>query len=266
MIGYIYKTTNLINQKKYIGKHQSSEYDPKYFGSGKILRMAIKKYGIENFINEMIDVADTIQELNKKEKCYIEYYKSVHGANCYNLAKGGDGGNVFEYQSSENKQKFIEKMTLINQKRCGSDDFKSKISEAMTRRYSDEDARKEHSEKIKTSWSNQELRKKQSEILKEYYSEHEHDCSFNNIPCVFELGDIKIQFASIQELTKYLLDEYQYTPARKTFNRLMELGSKRIPYEPFHKNKEKLQKLKGMLIYRLDKSVETNDDECNRVG
>ena len=68
MIGYIYKTTNKINQKIYIGKHQSSEYDNRYFGSGKILRRAIEKYGIENFANEMIDTADTDEELNQKEK------------------------------------------------------------------------------------------------------------------------------------------------------------------------------------------------------
>ena len=53
MIGYIYKTTNKINQKIYIGKHQSSEYDDKYFGSGKILRRAIEKYGLNNFTNEI---------------------------------------------------------------------------------------------------------------------------------------------------------------------------------------------------------------------
>ena len=41
MIGYIYKTTNNINQKIYIGKHQSSEYDNKYFGSGIILMRSI---------------------------------------------------------------------------------------------------------------------------------------------------------------------------------------------------------------------------------
>lgn len=42
MIGYIYKTTNILNNKIYIGKHSSNTYDPTYFGSGKILKQAIK--------------------------------------------------------------------------------------------------------------------------------------------------------------------------------------------------------------------------------
>jgi phosphate starvation-inducible PhoH-like protein len=48
----IYKITNLLNSKIYIGKDVSS--DPKYYGSGVIINNAIKKYGIENFLKENI--------------------------------------------------------------------------------------------------------------------------------------------------------------------------------------------------------------------
>lgn len=266
MIGYIYKTTNKINQKVYIGKHQSSEYDEKYFGSGKILRRAIEKYGLENFSNEIIDTADTDDELNKKEKYYIRHYKELYGEDCYNLASGGDGGDVFKYQSLEHKQQFAEKMTAINKQRCNTEDFKNKISMAASKRYQDINERILLSKRISKAWSNEELRQKQSETLKKYYSEHEHDCSFNFIPCAFELNDVKIYFNSIKDLRKYLLEEYQYNPDRRTFNRLMELGKQGIPYKPFHKNNEKLKRISGMLIYKLDKSVETNGDECSRVG
>lgn len=266
MIGYIYKTTNKINQKIYIGKHQSTEYDDKYFGSGKILIRAIEKYGIENFANEIIDIANTDEELNKKEKFYIKHYKSLYGKNCYNLASGGDGGNVFKYQTPESKEQFIKKMTEINKRRCATEDFKNKISKATFDRYKDVNERKLHSEKIRKIWSNQDLRQKQSGTLKEYYAKHKRNCSFNFIPCVFKLNDISVRFDSIKDLRKYLLEKYQYNPDRRTFNRLMELGKQGIPYKPFHKNNEKLQKLKGMLIYKLDKSVETNGDECSRVG
>ncbi len=266
MIGYIYKTTNLINKKCYIGKHQSPEYDAKYFGSGKILRRAIKKYGIENFVNEIIDTANTEEELNDKEKYYIKYYKEYLGKDCYNLANGGDGGDVFKYQSPEEKELFISKMTDINRQRCNTEEFKQKLSKATKERYSNPEERKIHSEKIKKVWSNPKLRRNQSEKLKEYYSNHKHDCSFNYIPCVFKLNDIEIQFDSIKDLREYLIKEYQYNPDRRTFNKLMELGRQGIPYKPFHKNNEKLQRLKGMLIYKIDESVETNGDECSRVG
>lgn len=43
MYGYIYKTTNLINNKIYIGQHKHEKFDIKYFGSGYALVNAIKK-------------------------------------------------------------------------------------------------------------------------------------------------------------------------------------------------------------------------------
>ena len=49
MYGYIYKTTNLINGKIYIGQHKSEEYDSSYYGSGKLIRRAIEKYGITKY-------------------------------------------------------------------------------------------------------------------------------------------------------------------------------------------------------------------------
>ena len=148
MIGYIYKTTNLINQKIYIGKHESPEYDHTYFGSGKILIRAINKYGIENFINEIIDTADTLQELNEKEKYYIKYYKENFNDQCYNIASGGDGGNTLAYKTPEEMQMFIDKMTAINRERCSTDEFKNKIRNATIKRYSNEEVRSEHSKKI----------------------------------------------------------------------------------------------------------------------
>ena len=76
----------------------------------------------------MIDTADTDEELNQKEKDYIKYYKDLYGNQCYNLESGGYGGDVFKYQSPEQKQKFIDKMTKINQERCKTEAFKQKIS------------------------------------------------------------------------------------------------------------------------------------------
>lgn len=66
---YIYIITNLINNKKYIGKRStrfSIEQD-KYMGSGKILLQAYQKYGKENFIKEIIEICSDEKELNKRE-------------------------------------------------------------------------------------------------------------------------------------------------------------------------------------------------------
>lgn len=251
MIGYIYKTTNLINNKCYIGKHQSAEYDPSYFGSGKIVQRAIDKYGIENFSNEIIDIADTIQELNEKEKLHIKYYKETFGDSCYNIANGGDGGNVLMYMPAEEKKAFVDKMTTINKQRCNTEEFKTRLSIATSQRYADNQVRELHAQKVKEAWQDKNLREQQSNRLKGYYMNHKHDCSFNYIPCAFELNGERIEFESVKALREFLIDEYQYNPDRRTFNKLMEMGSQGIPYNPFHKNNLKLQRLKGMLIYKI---------------
>lgn len=62
----IYKITNCVNSKIYIGKDTTS--NPNYYGSGVILNNAIKKYGIENFTKHIIDTAETKEELSVKEK------------------------------------------------------------------------------------------------------------------------------------------------------------------------------------------------------
>lgn len=94
MIGYIYLTTNLINNHKYIGKRQKSKFDESYKGSGKRLQVAIKKYGWENFSCEILKWCETIEELNESEKEFIAFYDAVNNPEYYNLAKGGDGGNT----------------------------------------------------------------------------------------------------------------------------------------------------------------------------
>jgi len=55
----IYKTTNLINGKIYVGQHKTDIKEDGYLGSGKLLRLAILKYGINNFIREILATCDT---------------------------------------------------------------------------------------------------------------------------------------------------------------------------------------------------------------
>ena len=96
MFGYIYKTTNLLNGKIYIGKKCSEEFEGnKYLGSGIALSGAVSKYGRENFKVELIDTAECLEELNEKEKHFIKLYNSRDEAVGYNIAPGGDGGCVW---------------------------------------------------------------------------------------------------------------------------------------------------------------------------
>ena len=86
----IYKTTNLVNQKFYVGKDTNN--NPNYYGSGKRLKLAIKKYGIVNFKKETLEVCNTLELLNEREKFWIKELKAITEG--YNISLGGDGGDT----------------------------------------------------------------------------------------------------------------------------------------------------------------------------
>jgi group I intron endonuclease len=86
----IYRTTNLINQKFYVGK--DTHNDPNYYGSGKRLKLSIKKYGIENFKKETLEVCNTLELLNEREKFWIKELNAISKG--YNISLGGDGGDT----------------------------------------------------------------------------------------------------------------------------------------------------------------------------
>lgn len=103
MIGYVYITENLINNKTYVGK-KYGDFDPKYLGSGLILKQAIKKYGFNNFKCKVLKYCKSEKELNEKEKNLIFKLKPN-----YNLAEGGAGGNTTAFFDKIKKQKVIDK-------------------------------------------------------------------------------------------------------------------------------------------------------------
>ena len=118
---YIYKITNQINGKIYIGKHSTNNLDDGYMGSGVLIKKAIQKYGIENFTKEYLAFCDTEEKLNWFEKFYIKKYKAREVG--YNLTDGGDGC-LGRKQTEETKQKL---------RKPKSEETKQKISEAQKR-------------------------------------------------------------------------------------------------------------------------------------
>lgn len=93
---YIYKITNLLNGNFYIGRRctRDSIDEDTYFGSGKRLKDAIRKYGVENFNKEILKVCESYDELIHLEK-EIVTEELVRCNQCYNLALGGHGGYTF---------------------------------------------------------------------------------------------------------------------------------------------------------------------------
>lgn len=94
----IYKTTNIVNQKFYVGK--DTHNDPNYYGSGIRLKLAIKKYGLENFRKETLETCESLEHLNEREKFWIKELNAINEG--YNISLGGDGGDTI----SNNPRKY----------------------------------------------------------------------------------------------------------------------------------------------------------------
>jgi len=92
--GYIYKVTDLVNRNDlpnpfYTGK-RVGKFNPKYYGSGKLIQRSIKKYGTEYFKVELIDYAISKDDHIMKEIYWIKENDCIWPKG-YNLAPGGEG-------------------------------------------------------------------------------------------------------------------------------------------------------------------------------
>ena len=129
---FVYITTNLINGKKYLGKHNGKNGG--YLGSGKALKDAIKKYGQENFKKEIVQEFFSDKEAYEYEKQLSEKFNVVSDANWYNMMIGGEGFQsgklhpMFQIPKSEEHKK---KLSLANQGKILSDEIKNKIKHSM---------------------------------------------------------------------------------------------------------------------------------------
>jgi group I intron endonuclease len=108
MFGFIYITTNLVNQKRYLGRCRYGKRDwETYLGSGKAIKRAIKKYGNENFSRVILIECSTKELLIEKEKELISQYNCVDDAAWYNISPDSHTTRGFagKRHSEETKQK-----------------------------------------------------------------------------------------------------------------------------------------------------------------
>jgi hypothetical protein len=123
--GYIYKTTNLLNNKIYIGKKANPVEVKNYYGSGKFLTIAIKKHGRDKFIREILCWKYSLNTLDKAEIFYIDYFDSTNPKIGYNVLPGGEGNpKGVKFLSEESKLK----ISIANKGRKLSDKHKLAIS------------------------------------------------------------------------------------------------------------------------------------------
>lgn len=126
----VYKTTNLVNGKFYIGKHKQSclEFDG-YLGSGNILKLAIEKYGKENFVRETLAVFENEADAFQFESQIVNKM-FVNNTETYNLSTGGLGGRTHHNETKKKISKAGKGRPAWNKgKQIWSEEDRKRISE-----------------------------------------------------------------------------------------------------------------------------------------
>jgi group I intron endonuclease len=128
---FIYKVTNILNQKVYIGqsvnprsrwrRHQS---DAKLGKDKKHFARAIRKYGSHNFIVEVIVQSKSLEDIDQAEIDCIKQYRSSDNNYGYNIALGGNGKRIV----SEETKKKISKIRTGQQ---ATEETKNRMSRSM---------------------------------------------------------------------------------------------------------------------------------------
>ncbi len=148
----IYKTTNLVNGKIYVG--YDTKNNPNYLGSGKRYTRAEKKYGKENFRKATIDFDENFKVLCLKEIFWIAFYDARNPEIGYNIHPGGKGSvsgennpNYGTYCSDETKKK----MSIARTGKKLPNEIKQKIGRSNAIALTGQKLTEEHKKNIGSS-------------------------------------------------------------------------------------------------------------------
>lgn len=211
MYGYIYKITNKVNNKSYIGQtirsvdkrvqehfyraiYYTSKYDKddyKYIH----LYLAIKKYGEASFTYEQIDTASNRDELNEKERYWIEYYDTINTG--YNMMPGGNDKNPMNSDLVKAKHDFIMR----------TEEVRNKISKTLSKRRLEEGFSEEHKRRIKEA---REKRKVERAALGLGFYDNPENMASRSVSCycILDTGE-RFDFDSIKEGGKWWFDTFK---------------------------------------------------------
>jgi len=103
MLYIIYKIINKVNNKFYIGVHQTKDINDNYMGSGININRAIEKYGLDNFEKNILYIFTNKKEAYLMEKQLVNN-ELLSDPMCYNIKEGGRGGfdHIWRNYNSKN--------------------------------------------------------------------------------------------------------------------------------------------------------------------
>ena len=126
---YIYKITNIITNKYYVGMHTSTSLDDNYFGSGLVIKRSIAKYGKKNHKKEIIEVCQGREELILRETEIVDQ-SFLNNPLTMNLCLGGKGGGWTKEQQQENNRRSQIRQKELREQDCDWTIRRSKASSA----------------------------------------------------------------------------------------------------------------------------------------
>jgi hypothetical protein len=142
----IYKITNKLDNKIYVGKHKTEDKDDDYFGSGKLLKRAVKKHGKENFTKEIMCECDSLEQMNQIEAAIVDE-EFIARDDTYNLSLGGEGG--WEYVNANGLSGSTNNLTNQKWRDAMVICCKNMHQKYMELIYTDENFRREHARLVK---------------------------------------------------------------------------------------------------------------------
>ena len=175
---YIYKTTNIVNNKYYIGMHSTNNLDDGYIGSGTVLAKSIRKYGKENFVKEILEYFTDRDSLRKREGEIVNE-DFVNDKMCMNVRLGGEKGNFGTSMPNRKSSPLSESHKANISKSCEgkagkyekTEEHRQKLANANLGKRQDDETIEKRANSIRNFWKdnpNAEVAKlKKSESLKE---------------------------------------------------------------------------------------------------
>ena len=179
-----------MNNKIYVGVHKTSRLDDGYMGSGKVIRRAIEKHGLENFHKDILEFFGNAEDMYAREK-EIVTEEFLLREDVYNLRRGGHGG--FDYINSSPSLK-------INGQRAAGLSAKNnkKGIFSLTDEQKRQNAKKVQlilKSKKKCAFYNDDLRKKSQQKAQSFEAKQKRKETFQHIG--HQQGDNNSQFGKM---------------------------------------------------------------------